>query len=59
LNGTKQPFGADVPLRNYSLTHWTYSFIALFLLSADDIPECGTCQCPLSWLNVLILMSTK
>jgi len=25
-----------------------------FLLSGDDIPECGTCQCPLTVKHILI-----
>jgi len=28
--------------------HWSYSFHALCLLSGDDIPQRGTCQCPLT-----------
>ena len=33
-----------------------------YQLSGDDIPKCGTCQCPVTVkhiLNVLILMITK
>jgi len=25
-----------------------------FLLSGDDIPECGTCQCPLTVKHILV-----
>ena len=25
-----------------------------FLLSSDDIPECGTCQCPLTVKHILV-----
>ena len=31
-------------------THLTHSF----LLSGDDIPECGTCQCPLTVKHILV-----
>ena len=31
-------------------TRLTYSF----LLSGDDLPECGTCQCPLTVKHILV-----
>jgi len=31
-------------------THLTHSF----LLSGDDLPECGTCQCPLTVKHILV-----
>ena len=31
-------------------THLTHSY----LLSGDDLPECGTCQCPLTVKYILI-----
>jgi len=31
-------------------THLTHSF----LLSGDDFPECGTCQCPLTVKHILV-----
>ena len=31
-------------------THWTH----FFLLSGDDLPECGTCQCPLTVKHILV-----
>ena len=31
-------------------THLMHSF----LLSGDDLPECGTCQCPLTVKHILV-----
>jgi len=28
--------------------YWSYSLTHSYLLSGDDLPECGTCQCPLT-----------
>ena len=41
-------------IRSLEPDNWSYSFNAFFLLSGDDLTECGTCQCPLTVKHILV-----